>query len=601
MTRRPKALRPVKPRRTPLRLRRARLGDPARRLGTGAALLGLVLALMGVRLIQVQGVQAHSYAMVAESERLRTVDIRAERGMITDRDGQVLARSVESRTVTADPTLVSDPAMYAHLLSPLLGVDEPTLTARLGDRPRRYVVLAREIDPLVWRKVEDTIDPGTGKRIQGLFAEVTTKRVYPADELAANILGFLDNAGAGMGGVERQFDRLLSGTPGKLTYERDSRGNRIATAGDRQVAPQTGQDLQLTIDRDIQWTAQEAIAAKVKETKSVSGTVVVMNVHTGEILAMATAPTFDPNDPGKGVDENRGNRVLSQVYEPGSIAKVMTMAALLEQGVADPGTRLNVPGELHRAGKVLHDDVPHGIERLTLAGVLAQSSNVGTVLAADRINSDILWRYLTAFGVGQATGLGFPGESRGILKPPHKWSGSQRYTVPFGQGFAVNSVQIANIYATLANGGVRVTPQLIKSWVDASGRRHVPAPGPTSRVVSARTAAEVTQMMEQVLAKGGTAYNKANVPDYAVAGKTGTAQFADPACRCYRGYTASFAGFAPADAPQIVVSATLQQPVNGHFGGALGGPVFVKTMAFALQALGIRPTGVAPARIPITW
>jgi cell division protein FtsI (penicillin-binding protein 3) len=563
-------------------------------------LLGLVLALMAVRLVQVQGVQAHSYAMVAENERLRTVDIGAQRGTITDRNGQVLARSVEARTVTADPELVSDPAMYAHLLSPLLGVDETTLTQRLGDRPHRYVVLARDIDPMVWRKVATTVDPGTGKPIQGVFAEVSTKRVYPADDIAANVLGFLDSAGAGMGGIERQFDQLLAGTPGKLSYERDRRGNRIATAGDRQVAPQAGDDLQLTIDRDIEWTAQQAIAAKVKETKAVSGTVVVTDIPTGEILAMATAPTFDPNDPGKGADVNRGNRALSQVYEPGSIAKVMTMAALIEQGVADPGTRLNVPGELHRAGKVLHDDVAHGIERLTLAGVLAQSSNVGTVLATDRINSDTLYRYLKAFGIGSPTGLAFPGESRGILAPPNKWSGTQRYTIPFGQGFAVNSVQMADVYATLGNGGVRVAPQLIKSWIDPSGRRHVPTPGPSSRVVSARTATDVIQMMEQVVAKGGTAPD-VKVAGYALAGKTGTAQFADPTCRCYRGYTASFAGLAPADAPQIAISVTLQQPEHGHFGGALGGPVFVRTMAFALQALGIRPTGIAPARIPITW
>jgi cell division protein FtsI (penicillin-binding protein 3) len=528
------------------------------------------------------------------------MDIPADRGTITDRDGQVLARSVEARTVTADPELVADPAMYAHLLSPLLGVDEPTLTARLGDRPRRYVVLARDIDPMVWRQVQSTVDPGTGRPIQGVFAEVSTKRIYPADELAANVLGFLDSAGRGMGGIERQFDRLLAGTPGKLTYERDRRGNRIATAADRQVAPIAGEDLQLTIDRDIQWTAQRAIAAKVKQTKAVSGTVVVEDVHTGEILAMATAPTFDPNAPGKGVDENRGNRALSQVYEPGSIAKIMTMAALIEQGVADPGTRLSVPGSMHRAGHTLHDDVVHGVEKLTLAGVLAQSSNVGTVLAADRISSDTLYRYFRAFGIGQPTGLNFPGESRGILAPPNKWSGTQRYTVPFGQGFAVNSVQIADIYATMANGGVRVTPQLIKSWTDSSGRRHVPAVGPSSRVVSARTATEVTQMMEQVVRRGGTAPD-VKLDGYALAGKTGTAQFADSTCRCYRGYTASFAGFAPADAPQIAISVTLQQPEHGHFGGELGGPVFVKTMAFALQALGIRPTGVGPTRIPITW
>lgn len=581
-----------------VRLRRARLGEPAKRLGAGAAVLGLILALMAVRLVQVQGVQAHSYAMVAESERLRTVDIPANRGMITDRNGQTLARTVEARTVTADPTLVADPAMYAHLLSPLLGVDEPTLTQRLADRPRHYVVLARDIDPMVWRQVQNTVDPGTGKAISGVFAEVSTKRVYPADQLAANVLGFLDGAGQGMGGVERQYDRLLAGTPGKLTYERDRRGDRIATAADRQIAPIAGEDVALTIDRDIEWVAQQAIAAKVKETQATSGTVVVEDVRTGEILAMATAPTFDPNDPGKGDDLNRGNRALSQVYEPGSIAKIMTMSALIDQGLATPATQLEVPGTLHRAGHTLHDDVAHGIEKLTLAGVLAQSSNVGTVLASDRLSHDVLYRYLRAFGIAEPTGLGFPGESRGILTKPNKWSGTQKYTIPFGQGFAVNSIQIADLYTTIANGGVRLTPQLIKSWTDGAGRKHVPTPGRPARVVSPETASAVTQMMEQVMGHDGTGKH-IKVPGYALAGKTGTAQFATG--HGYDGYTASFAGFAPADAPQIVVSVTLQQPVNGHFGGALGGPVFAQTMAFALQALGIRPTGVAPVRLPTQW
>lgn len=577
-----------------------RLGDPARRLATAAGLLGLIVALMAVRLVQVQGVQARTYAAVAHSERLRTVDIPAGRGTIYDRRGQVLARSVEARIVTADPNLIADPAAYAHLLSGPLGVDESTLTARLSDRPRRYVVLARDIDPMVWRSVAATIDPGTGKPIRGVFAETSSKRIYPSDQLAANVLGFLDSSGTAMGGIERQFDQILAGTAGKQTFESDQRGNRIATAGGAAIAPVAGEDLALTIDRDIEWTAQQAIAEKVRETKSVSGTVVIEDVRTGEILAMATAPSFDPNLPGRGIDANRGNRALSQVYEPGSVAKLITMSALLEEGVAGPLTQLTVPGYLKRAGHVLHDDVPHGIEHLTLAGALAQSSNVGTVLAAERLSSEKLHEYLKAFGIGEPTGLGLPGESRGILADAGKWSGTQRYTVPFGQGFAVNAVQVADLYTTIANGGVRITPQLVRFWTDLSGRRHFPTPGASSRVISSATAAAVTAMLEQVVMKGGTAPD-VKLDGYAVAGKTGTAQFADSRCRCYRGYTASFAGFAPAEAPQVVVSVTLQQPEHGHFGGALGGPVFVRTMTFALQALGVRPSGIKPVRVPITW
>jgi len=576
------------------------LGDPARRLAIGAGLLGMVVALLVGRLIQVQGLQGQTYAAVAQSERLRTIDIPATRGVISDRDGEVLARSVEARTVTADPHLIADPASYAHLLSAQLGVDETTLAARMADRTKRYVVLARGVDPMVWRQVAATIDPGTGKPISGVFAEASSKRIYPADTLAANVLGFVNSTGIGSGGIEHEFDDILAGVPGKQTYERDSRGGRIATAGGGITEPIGGNDLQLTIDRDIQWVAQRAIASQVRRTKADSGTVIVQDVHTGEILAMATAPTFDPNNPGAAPAEDRGNRAVSQVYEPGSIGKAITMSALLDSGAATPDTKIRVPGTLPRAGHVLHDDVNHGWERLTLSGVLAKSSNIGTVLATDTMGISTLYKYMKAFGLGEQSGLSFPGESRGILADVGDWSGTQKYTVPFGQGYAVNTVQAASVYQTIANGGVRVAPRLIESWTDSTGLRHVPAASETSRVISPATAAAVTRMLEAVVHPGGTAW-KVKVPGYRLAGKTGTAQFADPKCGCYRGYTASFAGFAPADNPEIVVSVTLQRPVKGHFGGDLGGPVFMRTVTFALQALGIRPSGVPWSPVTLDW
>jgi cell division protein FtsI (penicillin-binding protein 3) len=520
--------------------------------------------------------------------------------MILDRDGEVLARSVEARTVTADPNLVADPASYAHLLAPRLGVSEDLLRGRLADRPRRYVVLARDVDPAVWREVSEMVDPGTGKRLLGIFSEPSSKRVYPANSVAANVLGFLGQDGSALGGIEREFDAILSGTPGKTTYERSRSGARIATAGGLQVTPVPGQNLQLTIDRDLQWYAQQAIAAKVREAKAVSGTVVIQDVHSGEILAMATAPTFDPNSPADGRDVNRGNRALSEIYEPGSIAKALTMSALLEEGAATPGTKIKVPGALRRAGHVLHDDVGHGLWKLTLAGVLAKSSNIGTVLASDQISSQTLYEYLKKFGIASPTGLQFPGESRGILADPKTWPGTTKYTVPFGQGFAVNSVQVASAYQAIANGGVRITPQLVRSWTDGDGAVRYPTPAAQTRVISPATAKTVAKMLEQVVQPGGTA-PKVQVAGHRVAGKTGTAQFADPACGCYRGYTASFAGFAPAEDPQLVISVTLQRPKNGHFGGVLAGPVFADTMAFALQSKGVRPSGTRPARLPIHW
>lgn len=596
--RRPQARRPA-PKRPPVR-RGTKLGHPGRRLQAALMCLSLVGALMVGRLLQVQGFEASSYASVAQNERLRTVAVPATRGVIFDRDGDVLARSVEARTVTADPTLIADPRAYAHLLAPKLGLNEETLAAKLADRPRRYVVLARDIDPERWREIASTIDPGTGKPVNGIFAEVSSKRVYPADTLAANVLGFLNASGEAAAGIEREFDELLSGKDGEQTYERSSSGGKIATAGMRGSDPVPGQDLQLTIDRDIQYAAQQAIAAKVRESRAQSGTVIVQDVRTGEILAMATSPTFDPNNPGKGSDENRGNRALSQIYEPGSIMKALTMAALIEQGVVHPRSEFRVPGELRRAGHVLHDSDPHGTERWTLSGILAKSSNIGTVLASDRISSQTLYDYLKAFGVAEPSGLGLPGESRGLLPRLDTWSGTTRYTVPFGQGYAMNTVQAASVYQAIGNNGLRVAPTLVKSWTDNDGKVHNPPAPAVAQVVSPATAKTVAKMLEQVTAPGGTAPH-VQIDGYRVAGKTGTAQFADSACGCYRGYTASFAGFAPADDPRLVVSVTLQKPVDGHYGGLLGGPVFVDVMTFALRTLGIRPTGAKPARLPLTW
>jgi len=563
--------------------------------------LACVLSLFVGRLVQVQGLDAAGYATVAQNERLRTVPLPATRGLITDVNGVALARTVDARLVTADPTLIADPGQYAHLLAPVLRTDEAKLREKLGDRPRRWVLLAREVEPGTWRRITELIDPGTGQALRGVFSEPQAKRVYPADQVAANVLGFVGRDGHGQGGIERAFDSVLAGRDGKLTYERDRQGGRrIATAGAEQVKPVPGRDVRLTLDREVQWVAQQAIAAKVEQAGAESGTVVVLNVKSGEILAMATAPTFDPNTPGRGSDADRGNRAMSEVYEPGSIAKIMTAAAVLEEGVATPETRITVPSRLHRGGQSFGDYWGHGTLRLTLTGVLAKSSNIGTVLAAEKLAPATLHGYYAKFGIGQPTGLRFPGESRGILAPSDRWSASQRYTVTFGQGLAVNAVQAASTFATIANGGVRVEPRLVAGWTDEDGKFRAAPAAPQTRVVSVRTATQVAQMMEQVTAPGGTG-QVAAVPGYRVAGKTGTAQRADPSCGCYRGYTASFAGFAPADDPEIVVSVTLQKPVNGHTGGLLGGPVFAEVMSFALQSREVLPTGRKPARLPIDW
>jgi cell division protein FtsI (penicillin-binding protein 3) len=361
-----------------------------------------------------------------------------------------------------------------------------------------------------------------------------------------------------------------------------------------------GSDIMLTIDRDIQWEAQQAIAAQVKRTGAQSGTVVVMDPRTGQVLALATAPGFDPSHIAGANPADLGDRPASEVYEPGSTNKVITFAAGLQTHEITPLTPVTVPPTLHLAGHTFHDAERHGTEHLTAAGVLAKSSNIGTILVSERVGAERLYRIMRAFGFGAPSEVGLPGESAGILPPVDKWSGSQRYTIPFGQGVSVTALQVASVYATVANNGIRVPPRIVQATVDPSGDVH-PAPAPpVHRVISPQVAQQLRTMLEAVTTNEGTA-PAARIPGYRVAGKTGTSQRVDPACGCYRGYTASFVGFAPADNPQLLVEVVLQAPRRGHYGGAIAAPVFHDVMSFALQSRHIAPTGTKPPKLRLTF
>jgi cell division protein FtsI (penicillin-binding protein 3) len=361
-----------------------------------------------------------------------------------------------------------------------------------------------------------------------------------------------------------------------------------------------GTGVRLTIDRDLQWVAQDALATQVKAAAADSGTVVVMNPRNGQILALATVPTFDPNRPAEAAQSEIGNRAVSDAFEPGSTSKIMTMAAVIEEGKANPLTRLTIPPVLVRPEKTWHDHNPHGTLRLTLNGVLAKSSNIGTIMAAEQIGGAKLYGYLKRFGIGEPTGLRFPGEQNGFVPALDDWSDTTFGTLAFGQGLSVNAVQAASVYATIANDGVRVTPTLVAGYTSPDGTFQAAGSPATTRVVSAATARTVRSMLESVVSEDGTA-PKAAIPGYRVAGKTGTANRVDETCHCYSGYTASFIGLAPADDPTLVVAVFLQNPRNGHFGGVLAGPVFKRVMTFALEHLRIPPTGSTRPRIPVTW
>lgn len=566
------------------------MADPRKRGTILLIVTGLLLTLFAGRLIEIQAVRGEALASEALDQRMKVLELPAERGSILASDGEPLATTVEARNLTADQTLVTDPTAVATALAPILGVDAAVLVPRLtGDR--RFVYLAKALTPETWNRINEL-------RLPGIFSESTSRRIYPAGDLAANVVGFVGDEGAGLGGLEYAYEKSLTGTPGEMTYERGPGGRVIPTGARSLTEAEPGVDVRLTIDRDIQYVAQETIAQQVSASRSDSGTVVVMDPRTGDILALATAPTFDANDPGSADEENLGNRALTEVFEPGSTAKLMTIAAVVNEGAADAYSWFKIPPVLVRGGEDFNDHTPHGTLNLTLTGIMAKSSNIGTILAAERIGGRTLEKYLRKFGTAEKTGIGFPGEASGYLLPRDQWSATSLPTIAFGQGFSMNAVQAASVFATIANDGTRLEPRLVDALVHADGTEETPKTAEPTRVVSAGTARQVRAMLEAVVGPGGTAPD-AGVPGYRVGGKTGTAQAFDETCGCYRGVVASFIGMAPIDDPQLVVAVFLDNPRNGRYGGQLGGPVFKRVMTYALQARQIPPTGTKASNLPL--
>ncbi|MCX5396498.1 penicillin-binding protein 2 [Streptomyces sp. NBC_00102] len=603
--------------------RSLRLGSPRPRLRLVSLGLTVVMLVFVARLLQVQAVDAHAYSAKAKENRYLEYTVAAERGEITDRNGIALATSVDAYDITADPKMFTPaesgipdaPEQAAALLAPILGKDAAALTAQLSKPGSRYTVLARRQTPQVWKQIKDlksvladkaAESGGKGtSALAGVFQEPTTKRVYPNGDLAAGILGFVNADGKGGGGLESQLNEELAGQDGKIRYAQ-SGGRRVPTAGAKEIPAVEGTDIELTIDRDIQWAAQRAITEQVEKSKADGGYVVVQNTRTGELLAMANAPGFDPNDLSTVDGGSLGNAALQDVYEPGSTAKVMSMAAVLEEGVATPSTHVTVPNRLHRGDRLFKDDIDHKTWELTLNGVLAKSSNIGTILATGQLGrtqpeaNKVLYSYLRKFGIGSPTGLGYPGESAGILAKPQDWSTSQQYTIPFGQGLSLNAVQAASVYSTIANGGVRIAPTLVRGTKGADGRYTKSGKPEETRVVSEKTAKELSTMLESVVGDEEGTGTKARIPGYRVAGKTGTANRVDPVSGVYDGYTASFAGFAPADDPQITVYCAIQNPTKGdYFGGQICGPIYKKVMEFALKTLQTEPSGTKSPGLPV--
>jgi cell division protein FtsI (penicillin-binding protein 3) len=566
-------------------------------------ILAVVMFVFGLRLVQVQALQAGDYRARAVNEMEKVKTLQAPRGDITDINGVPFARSVAATSIVVDQTQVTNPAKVAAFVAPILGMKVAEVQESLTGT-RKWNMVARNAKPATWLKLSAAIDQYNSQfkamspdRIIGLFPERSYVREYPSGRLIASLIGFVNHDGVGATGLESSLNSTIKGIDGKYSY---ANGYKAEIPGSQSeiVPAQAGTSIRLTVDRDIQWVASKAIADAVKSSRALSGTVIVMDPKTGQILAHATAPTFDPNDTTKVSLVAMRNPSVLDVYEPGSTGKVMTIAAAMEEKKITSQTVLTIPDKLKRSTKVFKDHEPHPTQRLTTAGILAVSSNTGSIKIGEMLSNDKLYDYLTKFGIGTKTGSGLPGESRGILPKVADWSGTTAPTVAFGQGYSVTAMQATSVFATIANDGVRVSPTVIAGTSDSSGNYTPSATRESVRVISADTAAKMRLMMESVVSANGTAPSAA-IPGYRVAGKTGTAQRIDDTCGCYRGYTASFIGFAPADKPAYVISVTIQDPKGLHWGGYLGGPVFKKVMSFVLQSKGIAPTGTKVDAIPL--
>ena len=566
--------------------------------------MAVIMFLFGLRLVQVQALQANNYRERAVNEMEKVKTLQAPRGDITDINGVPFARSVAATSIVVDQTQILNPAKVAAFVAPILNMSVSDVQTALTGK-RKWNMVAQNAKPATWLKLTSAIDqynsqfPGMSpERIIGFFPERSYIREYPSGSLIASLIGFVNRDGVGATGLESSMNSTITGKQGKYSY---ANGYKAEIPGSQSeiIPAQAGTSIRLTVDRDIQWVAAKAIADVVKSSRALSGTVIVMDPKTGQILAHATAPTFDPNNTSKVSLVAMRNPSVQDVYEPGSTGKVMTLAAALEEKKVTPETVLTIPYALKRSVKVFHDHEPHPDQRLTTAGVLAVSSNTGSIKIGEMLSNVKLYEYLTKFGIGTKTGSGLPGESRGILPKVADWSGTTAPTVAFGQGYSLTAMQATSVFATIANDGVRVSPTVIAGSSDASGNYTPSATRESVRVISSDTAAKMRLMMESVVSSNGTAPSAA-IPGYRVAGKTGTAQRIEDTCGCYRGYTASFIGFAPADNPAYVISVTIQDPKGLHWGGYLGGPVFKKVMSFVLQSKGIAPTGTAVVPYPLT-
>lgn len=557
---------------------------------TGKRLVVLLVAMLfafggiGFRLAAIQ-VGDHQLSAIGLDQRVRTIDLPAARGRILDRSGVPLAITLDARDLYANPELVTDPEAEAEQIARILGVKPKDVRSAL-EADGTFAYVARQVDLDVAQRVEDLY-------LAGIGSLSAPKRYYPAGALASQVLGFVGIDGTGLAGLEEQFETELAGTPGERKVEVAPDGQPIAQGIDAETEPVDGVSLRTTIDRDIQFQTQQALAQAVRDNGAKAGLVIVMDPRTGDILAMASFPSFDPNRFADTDPDRWRNRAVTDAFEPGSVNKIITAAAALESGTVSLTQRFQVPDSMQVDEYTIHDSHPHPVQTMMLSDIIAESSNIGIAKVAGVMGKTTLASYMNRFGFGRTTGLGFPAESDGIVPALENWSDSSLATIAYGQGISVTPLQMASVYATIANGGIWVQPRLVSGTVDDAGTFTPAAPSPSHRVIEAQTAATLTEMLAYVV-EGGTG-TTAQIPWYQVAGKTGTALIASPNGGYYPDrYVASFIGFLPAGRPQVIVAAILDEPAT-LYGGIAAAPLFQQVARYAIQKLGIPTAGQVPA------
>jgi cell division protein FtsI (penicillin-binding protein 3) len=557
---------------------------PMRRLIALFGVLALAMGAIVLRLTVLQVSQARAYRSYALDQRLHTLTLPASRGRVLDRSGEAMAISLPARDVYVDPRYVTDPWDEAQKISRVLDMRVRDLLPHLT-ADTTFVYLARQVELKTAERLE-------GLHLPGIGFLPTSRRAYPAGPLAPQVLGFVGVDGVGLAGLELEYQGVLAGKPGERTQEVDPSGQPIVGGTDAERAPAPGSDLVVTMDRDFQFQVQAALEEAVKANHAMGGTVIVMDPRTGDVYAMATFPWFDPNEFATAKPPTWRNKAVTDVFEPGSVNKVITAAATVQDRSLALDEQLSVPWKMRVGDFVIHDAHPHGVEEMTLGDIVAQSSNIGAVEVAERLGAARLATYLSKFGLGQVTGIGFPGESAGLMLPLYLWSDTSLATMAYGQGIAVTPLQMISVYATIANGGVWVQPRLVRGTVDPGGAFHPAASSSTRRVVSDATAQMVTRMLAYAV-KAGTGA-AARIPGFRVAGKTGTARIPKPTGGYYVDrYFASFIGFLPASDPKVVIAAILDRPTT-EYGGIAAAPLFQQVARYAIERLGIAPGEALP-------